>query len=181
MEVRMKEADVTVSEMPMEIEYPRFLPTYAQCFVCGQGHPTGLRMRFFTGSEGGVHAWFDPRPDQTGYEDVVHGGVISALLDELTGWTVTLEHRLMSFTAELSVRFLKPVTLGKRYLASARISQGRGRLWGANGAIRDTGGTVYAKASGRYFLLTPEQTAVVAARMTHQEGDDPIFKIGDKQ
>ena len=177
----MKEADVAVSEMSMEIENPRFLPTYSECFVCGQGHPTGLRMRFFADPEGGVHAWFDPRPDQTGYEDIVHGGVVSALLDELTGWTVTFKNRLMSFTAELKLRFVKPVTLGKRYLASARAAQGRGRLWEANGIIRDMEGTVYAKANGRYFLLTPEQTGVVAARMTHQEGDDPIFKIGDKR
>jgi acyl-coenzyme A thioesterase PaaI-like protein len=181
MEVRMRNENAAVYEMPAEIGNPRFLPTYADCFVCGQQHPKGLRIRFFADAEEGVHAWFDPRPDQTGYEDVVHGGVVSALMDELTGWTVSLNNRLMSFTAELTIRFLKPVSLGRRYLASARAGQGRGRLWEADGVLRDMEGTVYARSSGRYFLLTPEQTAVVAARMTHQEGDIPVFKIGNNQ
>ncbi len=155
----------------------RFLPTYPDCHVCGQNHPTGLRIRFFADEAGGVHAWFEPRPDQTGYEDVVHGGVIGALMDELTGWTVSLKTGLMAFTAELTVRYLKSVSLGRRYLASATPGQGRGRLWQATGVLKDGEGAAYAKAEGKYFLLTPEQTAAVSARMIHRDGDDPIFGI----
>ncbi len=179
MEVYMNDSEAFTPPISMETQDTSFLPTYPDCYVCGQQHPKGLRIRFFADSEEGVHAWFDPRPDQTGYEDVVHGGVVGALMDELTGWTVTLKNRLMAYTAELTIRFLKPVSLGKRYLASAKAGRGRGRLWEANGILRDMEGTVYAKASGKYFLLTPEQSAVVEARMTHQKGDVPIFKTGN--
>jgi uncharacterized protein (TIGR00369 family) len=176
----MSEVNTAIEEMPVTILNPRYLPTYAGCYVCGQQHPRGLRIRFFMDAAGGVHAWFTPQPDQTGYEDVVHGGVISALLDELIGWTVSLKNNLMSFTAELTIRFLKPVSLGRKYLASARVEQGRGRLWEAAGIFRDEEGNVYAKGSGKYFLLTAEQTAAVSARMTYQEGDFPVFLNGNQ-
>ena len=156
-------------------EEPLYLPTYDGCFVCGQNHPRGLRIRFFTGPEGGVFAWFTPDDLLTGYERVVHGGVISALLDELTGWTVSLKNGLMAFTAELSVRFSAPVLAGSRYLAAARLVGGRGRCWEAEGSIRDSEGRVCAKARGRYFLLSPEQTDGVAAKMRYQPGDVRAF------
>ena len=72
-------------EWTSSIEKPTYLPTYDGCYVCGQAHPRGLRIRFFMGMFGQVQAWFRPDAAQTGYEDTVHGGVISALLDELLG------------------------------------------------------------------------------------------------
>ncbi len=155
---------------------PQFLPSYENCYVCGQTHPRGLRIRFFTDDGRRVYARFQPDSQQTGYEDIVHGGVISALLDELTGWSVSLPHDRLTYTAELSVRFLQPLRTGQAYLASSRMGSGRGRYWEADGDIRDGVGKVYAKARGKYFLLTPEQTADMAGKLTYQPGDFPVFR-----
>jgi uncharacterized protein (TIGR00369 family) len=169
------ESATTAGSLP---ESPVYLPSYSGCYVCGQDHPRGLRIRFFTGADGQVRAWFQPDALQTGYEDVVHGGVISALLDELIGWTVSLKNDLMAFTAELTVRFVAPVLVGRRYLASAAVGAGRGRCWEAEGALRDEEGRLYAKGRGRYFLLTAERTEAVAAKMTYMPGDMPAFRHG---
>lgn len=108
----------------------------------------------------------------------MHGGVASALLDELIGWSVSLHHARMAFTAELSVRFLKPLHAGRRYLACSRMGSGRGRYWEASGEIADEQGEVYAKGRGKYFLLSAEQTAHVAERMTYLPGDLYAFPHG---
>jgi uncharacterized protein (TIGR00369 family) len=155
-----------------------FLPTYDDCYVCGQNHPRGLRIRFFTEGDNQVRAWFRPEDTQTGYDDITHGGVISALLDELIGWSVSLNHDCMAFTAELTVRFLKPVHTGQSYIASSRMGSGRGRYWEADGELADGEGQVYAKGHGKYFLLSAEQTNAVAARMTYMPGDHPAFHKG---
>jgi uncharacterized protein (TIGR00369 family) len=153
-----------------------YLPSYDGCYVCGQHHPRGLRLRFFTGNEGEVCAWFQPDAAQTGYDNVVHGGVISALLDELSGWTVSFRNDLLSCTAELTVRFVKPVLLGQKYLARARAGTGRGKCWSAEGALYDEQGSIYAKALGKYFLFSPEQTRAMAMKMRYQAGDIPAFQ-----
>ena len=157
-------------------EIATYLPSYDGCYVCGQHHPRGLRARFFADGEGEVCAWFLPDPSQTGYDDVVHGGVISALLDELTGWTVSLKNDLLACTAELTVRFVSPVLLGRTYLARAHVGTGRGRCWSAEGGLYDEEGKVYAKARGTYFLFSPEQTSVMARKMRYQTGDAPAFR-----
>ncbi len=146
--------------------FPSALPSYDPCYVCGQGNPSGLHIVFFAQAGGEVCADFRPGASFAGYDGVVHGGVISAFLDELTGWTVSLANGLLAYTADLDVRFTAPVRMGMRYTGSARLAEGRGRLWSARGSLADEDGRVCARAFGRYFLLTSELTSQVASRMT---------------
>jgi len=152
-----------------------FLPTYAGCYVCGQDHPRGLRIRFFADADGHVHAEFRPDNTQTGYEGIVHGGVISALMDELLGWPIVLQTGRMCYTVELTMRFLKPVPAGRNYRATASPGTARGRYWENEGDLRDEHDEVYARARGKYFLLSEDQTAAVVAKLTHQSGDLAVF------
>ncbi len=158
-----------------EPEHPVYLPTYDGCFVCGQNHPRGLRIRFFADPAKRVYARFRPEPTLTGYDDIVHGGLVSTLLDELIGWSVSLHHGRLAYTAELAVRFARPLPAGRDYLAFSAIGAGRGRFWEADGGIRDAEGTVYARGHGKYFLLTPDETAAMAGKMNYQAGDLPVF------
>jgi acyl-coenzyme A thioesterase PaaI-like protein len=161
-----------------EPDAPHYLPTYEGCYVCGQSHPRGLRIRFYTGGFGRVCARFAPDGDQTGYRNIVHGGVISALLDELLGWPIALQTGRMALTAELTVRFRKPMPNDSIYLATAYPGVDRGRYWEGTGDIRDDAGILYAKAQGKYFLISAEGTAAVAANLTYRPGDAPVFRYG---
>jgi uncharacterized protein (TIGR00369 family) len=158
-----------------KIDQPTYLPTYDGCYVCGQAHPRGLQIRFFVGAFGQVHARFKPDHTLTGYKDTVHGGVISTLLDELLGWPIVLQTGRMAVTGELTVRFLKPMFAGGSYLATAYPGVNRGKYWEGKGNICDEEDVVYAKARGKYFLLSSEQTATVAQDLTYQLGDPPVL------
>jgi len=160
----------------MKVDQPAYLPTYDGCYVCGQAHPRGLRVRFFVGAFGQVHARLKPDHTLTGYKDTVHGGVISALLDELMGWPIALQTGRMAVTGELTVRFLKPMSAGRPYLATARPGTDQGRYWEGKGNVCDEEGIVYSKAHGKYFLLSAEQTAAVARDLTYQLGDALVFR-----
>jgi len=162
-----------------QTDQPTYLPTYDECYVCGQAHPRGLRIRFFVGAFGQVHARFRPDHTQTGYKDIVHGGVISALLDELLGWPIALQTGRMAVTGELTIRFLKPMTTRHSYLATAHPGTDAGRYWEGQGDIRDEQGQIYAKAQGKYFLISAEQTAAIAERLTYQPSDPPVFRYSN--
>lgn len=155
----------------MNVNDLKYLPTYEKCYVCGQNHPKGLRIRFLAGSDGQVQAQFHPDDSQTGYDDIVHGGVISALLDELLGWPIVLQTGRMCFTKELTVCFLRPVLAAGTYVASARPGTDRGRYWEADGDLRDDKGKLYARANAKYFLLSAEQTIAVIEKLVYQPGD----------
>jgi uncharacterized protein (TIGR00369 family) len=154
----------------------RYLPTGDTCFVCGADNPGGLQVRFYTYGDGQVHVDFTPAEHFTGYTGVVHGGIIGTVLDEILGWAISLQSDRFTMTAELTVRYVKSLASEQPYHAVSRVAENRGRYWVAEGEMRDAAGTVYARGRGKYFALSVEETRQVAAMLTYQPGDLPIFK-----
>lgn len=154
----------------------RPLPCYEDCYVCGPTHPHGLHIRFFATPTSEIRARLEPAGWMCGYDDVVHGGVVTALLDELIGWAVSLRNDLLAITGDLTVRFVKPVLVGAAYAGRGRVGKGRGRLWEAEGELVSEDGTVHAMARGRYLLLSEQRTHAMASRMTYRPEDVPAFR-----
>src|SRR5436190_12992717 len=136
------------------------LPNSAGCYVCGSSNPRGLGVRFDREGEA-VTARFVPHRDHCGYHDRVHGGVMAALLDEVMGWAPSVLKRRFCVAAEIIIRYLKPLPIGKPVTIRGEMTADRGRVWEARGEILDDAGTVYARGTGKYRPLTEEQTQEV--------------------
>lgn len=78
------------------------------CFVCGAQNHRGLRIEFRPDGANGVEANWQPSADWEGFRGIVHGGVVSTVLDEAMSKAV-IASRTEALTAELRVRFRKPV------------------------------------------------------------------------
>ncbi|MCS6948909.1 MAG: hotdog domain-containing protein [Armatimonadota bacterium] len=144
----------------------RKLPHSYTCFVCGETNPKGLNIRFYAEEEG-ASVPILLREEQMGYPGVAHGGVLMSILDELMGWAGTLQTGEFSVSAEISVRFLKPVTIHTPLTARARMTGRRGKVWYVQGEIVDEQGTVYVRAAGKYVSIGKERTAEILKRMIH--------------
>jgi len=127
------------------------------CFGCGALNPCGLRL-VFARDGGGVRARFTPRPQDEGFFGVVHGGIVSTMLDEAMAWAIFAEG-LWSVTGKLDVRFRKPVEVGVEVELSGRLVANHGRLVDAAGEIRRASdGELLAEGTGR-FVRVPESRA----------------------
>ncbi len=91
-----------------------------RCFVCGPDNPTGLRLRFSREGEA-VVAEFVPREEHVGWEGVVHGGILSAVLDDAMG-NVFYLRGYQALTARMEVRFRRPVRPGDRLSVRAWLA-----------------------------------------------------------
>jgi len=81
---------------------------HAHCLMCGARNPFSLGLHFHDGEEGSVWSRFNAMPRFQGYEGILHGGVISALLD--AAMTHCLFHQgVRAVTGDLRVQFLEPV------------------------------------------------------------------------
>lgn len=81
----------------------------------------------------------------------MHGGMISALLDETLGRAVQIgNENVWAVTAELTVRFKKPVPLNEKITCVGKITKDTKRLYIAEGFIEDNNGNVLATAKGTY-------------------------------
>src|SRR5688500_12117637 len=77
------------------------------CFGCGDENPIGLRLRFAPVGDG-VRASFIPGPEHQGFDNVIHGGIISTVLDEAMAWA-TARAGFWAVTGEMQVRFRQPL------------------------------------------------------------------------
>ena len=94
----------------------------------------------------------------------MHGGVVSAALDEACGLLATW-HRFPTVTARIAVRFRKPVPINRDLRIASRIDAERGRRIEIVAELSD-GDIVLAEAEGAFlhvplehFLTTPEGQA----------------------
>ena len=104
------------------------------CVVCGPDNPNGLRIRYETGDDGGVAAEWIPARRWEGFEGVIHGGIVSTVLDEAMSKAVAASG-CEALTAELRVRFRRPVNSGETYAIRGWIVERRKRRITAEAAL----------------------------------------------
>lgn len=125
------------------------------CFGCGERNPIGLQLAFYRTDEG-VRAEFTPRGEHEGYTRMVHGGILSTILDEAMSWAVIDSGRL-AVTARMSVDFRKPVASEEALEISASVTRDRGRAVETHGEIRNREGVVLASSTGLFIRVSQEQ------------------------
>jgi acyl-coenzyme A thioesterase PaaI-like protein len=123
------------------------------CVVCSPTHPFGLRLSFTLNGEGIAAAQFDSDPAFTGYPGLLHGGVISSLLDGAMTNCLFL-HGHVAVTARLSVRFRHPVQIGPPVVVRAWIAD-TSRAFFQMEAELVQGGVRKASAEGVFMPVQP--------------------------
>jgi uncharacterized protein (TIGR00369 family) len=126
------------------------------CFVCGNRNPDGLRIVFEYPEPGRCRAVFTPERRFQGWQDILHGGIIATLLDEALAHAYGGADRgadEAAVTAELCVRFKKPVKIGILAVLEGRVVSIEGRIIAGESRILDAEGMELAAASGKLIKL----------------------------
>lgn len=144
------------------------------CFGCGDLNPHGLLLRFRElAMDEGVWASFTPTRAHEGYLGMVHGGILSTMLDEAMSWAITSAGDL-GVTAKMEVAFRKPVSIGEPLVVVGAVSARRRKLIDVRGQVfRRSDCTVAAEAEARFMVVSPEQAA--AWREEYQADDRSAF------
>jgi acyl-coenzyme A thioesterase PaaI-like protein len=132
-------------------------PNSKHCFVCGRENPYGLKLDFFETSPGEVIVDTIVPEQFQGYPGVVHGGVVAAMLDEVTGRVHMGGNppRFM-FTARLDIRYRKNVPIGQPLHIVGRAGKRRERTAVASGQIFGPSGELLAEAEA-VLVNVPEE------------------------
>lgn len=122
---------------------------YRKCFVCGEENQHGLKARFFWDGHKAVTE-LDAQEMFEGYPGIFHGGIISTLLDEVMIKAI-LASDIYAVTAEMKVKYKRPVRIGDRLIFSGWIESTKGRVFYTKGEVADSGGNTFATAAGKYL------------------------------
>ena len=131
-------------------------PSSKMCFVCGRDTPIGLRMHFYGDADGAVYAHYTPAFEHQGYPGVMHGGLVTAMLDELIGRTA-IAGDIWCMTAKIEVRFHKPVPVSEPLELKGTITRVVKRIVQGHGEIHSTTGDLLAEANGTYMRIPDEE------------------------
>jgi uncharacterized protein (TIGR00369 family) len=154
----------------------KVLPHTHSCFVCGESNPVGLKLLFHTDGRV-VQARFTPRAEHIGFKGIVHGGLVSTVLDEIMVWACAVQTKRFAFCAELNVRFLKSVRPNEEVIAVGELTTNRrNRLFEAKAELKSAVGEVLATATGKYMPIAGKDTASMATDFV----DDPGWVFESK-
>ena len=118
--------------------------TYGNCFVCGEKNPGGLQLHFEIDPEKQtLKTTFVASPVYQGYDGIVHGGIISTLLDEAMA-KLAYELGYQTITASLEIRFKLPAPILQPLHVYGEITEVSHRLVKAKARVEQRDGTILA-------------------------------------
>ena len=137
------------------------------CFGCGPTNAHGLRMKFFT-DEKSLFSWVTVPGHLCGWDNLVHGGVLAAILDETMGWTASRFLKKFALTLAMTVEFHKSVPIGEEIWVKGRVLAVRGkREASVEGCLYKGENTLCAKSTATFRLFTTE--AIVRLGVMEEE------------
>jgi len=132
------------------------LPWSRACFVCGEENEIGMHARSYV-VEDHIELPFTAPQTFAGWRTVVHGGLVTTVLDEVMTWAAIVGSRKPCFAAELRIRLLRPLPPGTTCVAEARMTRDLKRIFHAEGLLRSEAGLPFARAEGRYMIVPREK------------------------
>jgi uncharacterized protein (TIGR00369 family) len=116
------------------------------CFVCGVENHHGLQINFYEESAGKILAKTTVPGHFQGYPGIVHGGIIAAMLDEVSGRTIMAENATRwMVTVGITVRYRRPVPVEQPLRLVGVLKEDSGRSAKVHGEIFDENNNLLAE------------------------------------
>ena len=125
------------------------------CFGCSPTNPSGLQMSFLAG-DSSVTSYVTVPEHLCGWNNLVHGGVLSTILDEIMSWATIHLLRQIPMTKSISVDFIKPVYVGNPLKVEGRVLKNINRREVLmEGKILSSDDVCCAQATGTFAIFSP--------------------------
>lgn len=121
------------------------------CFVCGPKNPIGLRLKFYFNGKT-IKTEFIPKKEHQGYLNIVHGGIISTLLDEIMV-KLALAMDISAVTAQMEIRFRKALNVGEKIIVEAKILKSTKKILETYAEAVSENNVVIADAKGKLIRV----------------------------
>ena len=99
----------------------------------------------------------------------MHGGIVSALLDEAMGWAI-FHQGIWGVTARLNVTFRQPVAVGEELRVFGEVVRERSRSIETHGVVaRASDGTALAEADAAFLLMPDDRRRQLEQRYSRTD------------
>ncbi len=128
---------------------------YSMCFGCGRDNPIGLKLDFQW--DGKIaKAEFTPTKFYQGWHGVVHGGIITCILDEAMSYAAIFAG-MHCATAEMQIKLRRPAPIDEPLIITSSVTRNRKRLVEAEASISLKDGTAVADGRAKMFVINKKE------------------------
>ena len=125
------------------------------CFGCSPVNKSGLQMTSYT-NETAVYSKVTVPEHLCGWNNLVHGGVLTTILDEIMSWSAIYLLKRVTMTKSMTVDFLKPVYVGNLLKAEGTVSEQKGKQEALmEGRIYNEDDVCCATATATFAVFSP--------------------------
>jgi len=129
-------------------------PPNDRCFACGSRNTHGLRLCFAPDGDDAVTAVWRPDEVWEGYRGVIHGGIVSTVLDEAMSKAVAAAG-IRALTCEIRVRLRQRVEVAEELRIRGWVVEKRKRRIVTEATLKAPNGAERAHAWATFLELQP--------------------------
>jgi uncharacterized protein (TIGR00369 family) len=124
---------------------------YNNCFVCGSENPIGLKLDF-SYAEKSASVKFILSKNFEGYPGIIHGGIVSSLLDEAMAKSF-LQTGIEAVTTNLNVKFKRPVKAEQIHILRGEVVNETKRTFECKAEIINSDEQICALGLATFFKI----------------------------
>ncbi len=131
-----------------------------ECFVCApeKNNARGLNLEFIQTADGAETRFSLPKAFQS-YPGFLHGGIVSAVLDETMAYAGVFRYEKLPLTRRMTLSYRRGVEAGKEYLCRSQIIDEVEGGFKATAAVSLPGRGSFVLAEADFILPTAEQAS----------------------
>ena len=99
----------------------------SKCFGCGKENPIGAKLKFYEDSENSIQTTFTAPETWGGWGEIIHGGLQTVLLDEISAWTAISLLSIYGLTVKAEIEFFHPVYCNEKLVIKGKIEEVKGK------------------------------------------------------
>lgn len=119
-------------------------------FISGKKNEESLNIEYSL-NNGIVTGKFCPQKAHRSYPDIVHGGLMAAILDDAMAFSIN-NTGVVALTAKMEIRYKKPITINKVILIEARVENKKRNLYFTTGSIKNLDNDVLIEANAVFMI-----------------------------
>ncbi len=126
------------------------------CAICGMDNKYGVKAQFYNMEDGSCMTKFKYREEHQSYPGRVHGGLITAMLDEMglrALWAKEGKEESFGVTLSLDTKYRKPVPYETEIIGKGIVVKENTKFFVVDSKILDLDGNILANGTIKYIKL----------------------------
>ena len=129
----------------------------SKCFGCGEENPIGAKLKFYEDSENSIQTIFTAPETWGGWGEIIHGGLQTVLLDEISAWTAISILSIYGLTVKAEMEFFHPVYVNEKLVIKGKIEEVKGKDIRISSSIMTEDGMICTKGLFTFRTIQKEK------------------------